>query len=291
MKEFVVLAEIGNFTEASRNLFISQPVLSKHIKIMENDLGVQLFIRNKRSMELSEYGKVLLPYARQVVKIQEDYLSALSSKIHNVAGTLTIGSIPAVSHYGIADVISGFIRENPNISVNIVEGENGPLIDSLHQKECDFAFVRGIDERYSDIMRIPFTTDRMIGVLPDDHPMAGRESVLLEELRYEDFLLTSEVNYSYRVCINACKKAGFTPNVVYTSNSGKNVIEMVRRGHGITITSRKPALAWRGSGVSFVEIMPPIVTEISLYYNKTQNMNLAASQFLSYVSSNTFRKE
>lgn len=291
MKEFVVLAEIGNFTEASRNLFISQPVLSKHIKIMESDLGVQLFIRNKRNMELSEYGKILLPYARKVVRLQEDYLSALSSKIHDVAGTLTIGSIPAVSHYGIADVIAGFVRENPNISINITEGENGPLIDTLHQKECDFAFVRGIDERYSDIMRIPFTNDRMIGVLPADHPLAGKGSISLSELRYEEFILTSEVNYSYRVCIHACKEAGFTPNVVYTSNSGKSLIEMVRRGYGVSITSRKPATAWKGDGVAFVELEPPIITEISLYYNKTQNMTLAASRFLSYVSSHTRKTE
>ena len=103
IREFTVLAEIGSFTEASRRLSISQPVLSKHIKMLELDLGAQLFKRNKRSMELSEYGKLLLPYAQQIVQIQNEVADAFSSRHHAIAGTLTIGALPTASYYGLGD--------------------------------------------------------------------------------------------------------------------------------------------------------------------------------------------
>ena len=284
IREFTVLAEIGSFTEASRRLSISQPVLSKHIKMLELDLGAQLFKRNKRSMELSEYGKLLLPYAQQIVQIQNEVADAFSSRHHAIAGTLTIGALPTASYYGLGDVISGFIQENPHVSINMIEGDYHGLIEMLTQQKCDFAFVREVEEPQNHFARIPFAMDKLTAALPEDHPLAKEEAIPLQLLKEEPFIFSSEETYSYRFCMKACKEAGFDPNIVYTNNNGKNLLDMVRKGVGITRVNKRPADVRKGEGIVLVNLTPEVRTQVSIYYNRSMNLSIAASHFLIYVN-------
>ena len=84
IKEFIILAEIGNFLEAADHLFMSQSTLSRHIKSLEDDLGTPLFDRTTRKVSLNEYGHLFLPYAREISKIQYNYTTELYNKLHNV---------------------------------------------------------------------------------------------------------------------------------------------------------------------------------------------------------------
>lgn len=278
LREFVVLAEILNFTEASRKLSISQSVLSKHIKIMENSLGVQLFIRGKKSLELSEFGSMVLPYAHQITGLSRQCAEMIENRLHNISGSLKIGSIPAVSSYGIADIISDFVRENRNISIDISEMSNRLLVDAIYKKECDFAFVRGVDDRYSDVERILFATDRYVLLVPANHKLASRHEVTLPELQKEKFLFTSKNVLSYYYC----QQAGFEPSVVYMNNNGKSLIRMAEQGMGILLMNGVLAEEWKTEGVVLVEVTPRITTEIWLYYKK-QGMSPVAEKFLQYV--------
>jgi len=93
LKEFVILSQTGNFLEAADVLYSSQSALSKHIKRMEKELGVPLFDRTTRKVSISKYGQLLLPYAKQIVELQEKYTTVIISNLENDRETLTIGSI------------------------------------------------------------------------------------------------------------------------------------------------------------------------------------------------------
>ena len=94
LKEFVVLAQTGNFMEAAEMLYVSQSTLSKHIKSIEVELGVSLFDRTTRKVTISKYGQLLLPYAQQIAELQEMYISALRTSLENEQETLTLGRHP-----------------------------------------------------------------------------------------------------------------------------------------------------------------------------------------------------
>lgn len=284
MKEFVALAQIGNFTEASANLFLGQPTLSKHIKAMEAELGVTLLRRNKRSMELTEAGRVFLPYAKQIMQIQNEYTSVLAACEKGMKGVLHIGCLPSFSIYGIDRLISEFVSLHDQVTIRVEEYEKQQLLEMLHHKECDFAFVRNGGSNYSDLMKISIATDRMVAVLPENHRLAGRESICLEELKYDRFLSREKNTSGHKIIMKLCSLAGYEPYIVCTSNRNRNLIEMVKRGVGVTLMNQGPASAGKRDGYVIVNLKQKSVSEVGLYYNAKKEMSLAAREFLEYVN-------
>lgn len=283
MKEFTELAQIGNFTEASSKLFLAQPTLSKHIKTMEAELGVSLLRRNKRSMELTEAGRAFLPYAKQIMQIQNEYTSVLAACGKEMKGTLHIGCLPSFSVYGIDCLISEFVSLHDQVTIRVEEYEKQQLLEMLHQKECDFAFVRNGRTHYSDLTKIPITTDRMVAVLPENHRLAGRGSIGLEELKYDRFLSREKHTGGYKVIMKMCSSAGYEPYIVCTSNRNRNLIEMVKRGVGVTLMNQGPAICGKRQGYVIVNLKQEAVSEVGLYYNENREMSLAAREFLGFV--------
>ena len=124
IREFVVLANTCNYMEAAEQLFISQSALSRHIKNLEEELGVSLFDRSTRSVTLNAFGMLFLPYARQMAALHHEYATALGNALNAEHGNIRIGSIPMMSHYGITDVMVRFRKENPRFTLDVIEGDS-----------------------------------------------------------------------------------------------------------------------------------------------------------------------
>ena len=95
LEEFVTLTEKNNFLEAAECLFISQSCLSKHIKKLETEIGVELFERTTRTVVLTEFGQMLLPYAKKMVSLEYEFEKNVHRKIHQDSGNIVLGSIPS----------------------------------------------------------------------------------------------------------------------------------------------------------------------------------------------------
>ncbi len=281
--EFVELARIGNYTTASQVLNISQSVLSKHIKIMESELDVQLFVRSKRGVELSKYGLLLLPYANQIMNINESYMKDIAT-VKNNGSTLKIASVPAVKQMGIGELIAGFVKENPNVSINILENESAYLVDCLQKQECDLAFVRGIDSRYSELNRLPYVKDRLIALLPVSHPLAQKKELTLKDFKHENLIFSAINTKMYNIVYDACCDEGFEPNIVYTNNNGRHSVEMIERNVGIALMNERVGRGWimRYKDLCGRDIVPHIETTVYVYYHP-KHITPMAEAFLNYV--------
>lgn len=285
-KEFVTLADSGNYLEAAERLFISQSTLSKHIQKMETELGCKLFERTTRKIRLTTFGELLLPYAKQIVETQKQYIEVISKKLEVLQSKVTIGSIPTMGHYAITEVLAIFKKSNPSFELQVVEAESRVLINMLRNKECDFVFVREAinDKEDNRFMRVSFDEDILVAVLPTKHWLARRKEVSLWELRRESFILLPRETLVSKVCFSACKEAGFEPKVVLTCDRDENVMSLVEKGLGITLLMKKPAthLAQHRE-VAIVTIVPKIQTRICLYYGKRTHFSKAAKAFLKCV--------
>lgn len=281
-KEFVELARAANYTAAARALNISQSVLSKHIKAMEGELNVVLFVRGKRGVELSEYGFALLPYATQIIGIEDRYLSEIAA-VKSSGSVLRIGSVPAVKQMGIGALIARFVEENPGVAVNILENESATLIDILQRQECDIAFVRGIDNRYSVLNKVPFIKDRVALLLPSAHPLAQKDGISIMDLRKENLIINALNTNMHGVLTAACHEMGFEPNIVYTNNNGRHSLEIVERGLGLAIMNERVGVAWvkRYENLCLRVIAPNIETTVYAYYNK--DISPVAEAFLLHI--------
>ncbi len=282
LNEFIVLAETENYLQASESLFISQSSLSKHIKSMETELGVPLFDRSTRKVELNSYGVTFLKYARQILDIQYTLTRELEDMQETQQHILRIGSIPMMAPYRITDIIVNFQRDNPGCSISLYEEESANLKDMLRKNKCDLAFIREEDSSDTEFAKFPFTSDHLVAVLPQTHPLADESSIRLEQLRDENFLFLQPDSLLYNLCTASCQKAGFTPNIAYTGKRAENILDLVNKGMGVSLLMEKPilSLTLTTPKIAIVDIEPVISTNILIYYKKNIPLSSAAKRFM-----------
>ncbi|MCD8106225.1 MAG: LysR family transcriptional regulator [Lachnospiraceae bacterium] len=280
VKEFICLAKIKNYMEAADNLFISQSALSKHIQAIEAELGVQLFERSSRKAYLNEAGELFLTYANRLIETYDECTESFLDIAKSGNNSLAIASIPMMTQYGITDWLAKFRRENPNVGMNVVEGTYYQMLELLRDNKCDFAFVRENDESIEEFKHILITNDWLVAVLPVSHPLASRETIALEELKDEPFLLPVKDTRTYSTCIKACRKAKFEPKMSFTSRGVSTNIDLVTKGMGVALLMRRAAEFSARSDVALVDIVPKVETSIYLLYNKKKKWNNAAVKFI-----------
>ncbi len=241
-REFIVLAEEKNYMEAAERLYMNQSTLSKHIMSMENELGVPLFDRSTRRVELTEYGKALLPHAKNITHSEFEYSSLLKQMQNRKKGVVTLGSIPPMAQYGIVSLLADFQHKYPDSHVSILEEDSQNLPNLLRERKCELIFLRESKLDFEknfledhEITRLPFIQDRLIALLPSQHPLAQKEQVTLRELKDENFCLIKEGTLLYETCVNACQASGFIPNISFTSHRIENILDMVSTGNYIAL--------------------------------------------------------
>jgi DNA-binding transcriptional LysR family regulator len=271
--------------EAADILYSSQSSLSKHIKVIEVELGVPLFDRTTRKVSISKFGQLFLPYARQIVELHEKYTAILQSSLETDREILTLGSVPALAQYNITDALVKFKKNRSQSTINVMQAGSEELKEMLRQKKCELAFIRDTDEVDDDFVKIPYAVDTLAAVLSSDHPLARRKTIPLSMLANENFLLIEKQTYLYKLSINACEQSGFEPKIAYTDHKLENLIDLVIKGMGIALLMKRLALHVSTSQIAIVDISPSVTTTISLCYLKGAILSDAAMQFMQCVES------
>lgn len=295
LKEFTVLAETKNYWEAAYRLFLNQSTLSKHIKSMESELGVPLFTRTTRKVELTDFGEALLPYARAVTRLHFEYSAKLMQMQNHQKGLISIGSLPAMAQYHITDLLLDFQRDYPESKIKITEDDPKILSELLLQKSCDLVFLREtkkagdcVREEQTLLERLPYLTDHMVAVLPLNHPFAAREEITLRDLKDEPFAFIKENTVMYDLCCRSCQEAGFIPNIIFTSHRLDSILDMVTKGGCTALLMNyhveyplESAFALKPPFAA-VKISPSIQTQISLCWRKETVLSPAAANFIEF---------
>lgn len=302
-REFTVLAEEKNYMEAAERLYMNQSTLSKHIKAMENELGVFLFDRSTRRVELTEYGKALLPHARNITRSEFEYSSLFRQMQNREKGVMTLGSIPPMAQYGIVGLIAAFQNEYPESHVTILEEDSQNLIHLLREKKCELIFLResklDFEKNFLDdheLVRIPFVQDRLIALLPSGHPLAGKAQVALRELKNENFCLIKEGTLLYEMCVNACQSSGFIPNITFTSHRIDSILDMVSTGDSIALLTNLHVTPPQNAPVHEnrpwvpVTLTPNIISQVSLCYSLNSHLSKSAQNFVSFCQRRCIEK-
>ena len=280
LREFVVLAQTGNFMEAADILYCAQSTLSKHIQSMEEELGVPLFDRTTRKVAISKFGQLLLPYAKQIAELQDKYTAILQSSLSTDREILNLGSIPALAQYKITDVLIDFKKTHPQSTINVIQAGSAEMKNMLRQGKCELAFVRDTDEVEDDLVKLPYAMDILVAVLPINHPLARYKAIPLRMLADEDLLLIDRQTMLYRLCVNACEQSGFEPRIAYTDPRLENLVDLVSRGMGIALLTKQLALYLSRPETAIVDISPAVTTRISLCYLKDAELSDAARHFV-----------
>lgn len=280
VREFITLTETKNFAETAERVFSSQSTISKHLKQLEKELGTALFSRTSRRVEINDYGRLFLPYAKSLLKTQYEYQTAFYNKLENISGILKLGSIPAMAQYNITDIIMQFKNQNKNFSVDVIETESADLKFLLRKEDCELAFIRDTGDADEDLTKIPYFKDHMAAVLPVHHPLAGQASINLSELSSENFIFLKENTFVYNLCMDLCREAGFTPHIFFSGHRIENITDFVAKNMGVSLLMKQQTQFFSAIPVSVVEISPTRFNQIYLAGLKNRPLSPAAKHFI-----------
>jgi LysR family hydrogen peroxide-inducible transcriptional activator len=241
LKYFCAIADTGSFSRAAQQAHVSQPALSQQIAKLEDELGIQLFDRLGRSVRLTELGKTFLPRARAVLHDLESARSDIVEKKTSITGPISIGVIPTIAPYFLPPVLASFSRKYPDVSVTIAEEITPALLERLREGTMDVAILAlPLPARNHDFQSFPLLEEKVFAVLPKKHALAKRDTVSLDELEDDPFLLLRDGHCFRETAVAACKRANLTPKIIFESGQFSSILSMVREGIGVSIV---PAMA------------------------------------------------
>jgi DNA-binding transcriptional LysR family regulator len=243
---FLVLAEELHFGRAAERLNMSQPPLSRMIQQIENDLGVLLFERTKRSVILTSAGFELLQDAKQIVLQMQTVKKRLSIFSKGETGTIKIGYVGAVMHTDVPNLLVAFSTIYPDINLQFEEQPNNGLLYGLNNGTLDIAFVRtwlhaeNLDEKV--IFNEPF-----VAVLPLKHTLAKKQKLSVIDLKEENFIIfTRECGPTiFDNFLALCSNAGFTPHISHNASQLNSVLRLVESGFGVSMLPKSTEVGFK----------------------------------------------
>ena len=281
--DFLMIVKVGSFTLAAEELFVSQSCLSKRIKALEDELGVQLFDRTSRNIVLSEAGELLVPYAQQLYELKKALLRTMAEYSQQQSSGIKVVSVPVMIQYDITSVVGAFQKSNPDIQLTLIEGEPCDMPGLLETGACDFAFARRFEDEDCRFEFTKFYPDRLMALLSKNHPLAQEEQIELAQLRNEKFLFMSKVTGVYDLCYNLCLEAGFTPQVIHTGRWPDNIIELVANGMGVSMIMKGYIDYAQNDQVRGIRLNPDVDNPLCLARLKGRRLSGAALAFWHYV--------
>lgn len=240
LKYLLAIVDNGlNITAAAERLYTSQPGVSKQLKLLEEELGLQLFTRKGKSLGgITAAGKQVIDRSRLIMQEVDNIRSLASDYYHEEEGTLSIATTHTQARYVLPNVVREFRKRFPKVSLNLHQGTSEQIADMVAANEIDFAIATGSRDLFSDLLLVPsYHWDRKI-VVPRDHELSKLESkVTLTDLsRFP--LVTYVFSFGGQ---SSLKKAfadeGLEPDVVFTARDADVIKTYVRMGLGVGIVA------------------------------------------------------
>ncbi len=286
---FLALAKYRNFTEAAEACAISQSALSKHLSKLEAELdGISLVDRSKRPVALTAAGSEFLQYAERFAADYDDLTSAMRKYVKSTAPNLRIGSIPVMARFGILDAIEKFDQFHHELSsTEVIDRISTELLPMLDNDQLDAIIL--ILPHKKDLGR-KYTCFRLFEhplrlLVSNNHPLAKRSSVTLNELRGEKFAVQDE-KLGVSNTIQSALLDAHVPkqNIRYYRNVEMIINDIVASG-SCALLSEKLAKSYKSAPISVLKTEPKLTNSITLVIRNTPRVDARLMSFIDFMQS------
>jgi len=279
LRYFMAVANELHFTRAAERLGIGQPPLSQQIQQLEQEVGAQLFVRDRRGVALTEAGRAFMAEARQVLDGAERAKEAARRIACGEVGTLSLGfTVSASIHPFVPRLIRTYRSRYPGVGVSLQEHSTLELIERVYKGSVDLAFVRAPAQQMPGVQVETILTEPMLAVIPATHRLATQESIDLRELADDMFIFyPRKVGVGlYNAVVQACETAGFRPAEGIEVPQLTSVVTFVAAGMGVSVIPATMSQL-QAEGVRYLPLrgQPPIANLAIAYRGKAPSMALS----------------
>ena len=281
LRYFLTVAREESFSRAADALYLSQPTLSRQIREMEEELGVQLLVRTNRNVRLTQEGQRLRRRAQEIVDLMDKTQEEFASPEGEVAGEIAIGCGETQIMREVAKVAIPLQHEHPGIHFNLYSANADDVSEKLDQGLLDFGLMfEPFDMRKYDTLLLPFF-DTVGFLMQDSHPLAKKKSISMEDVTGIPLIMPRQghaVSPSASIMNRDFDLSRL--NVVCYYNLLFNAAVMVEQGMGIAFCLDHLAETTEHTGLTFRPVYPPMANRLRLVWKKYQIFSPASELFL-----------
>jgi DNA-binding transcriptional LysR family regulator len=235
LEYFLAVAEERHFTRAAARMHVAQSGLSASIRSLERELGARLFVRNTRSVELTDEGRALVTEARHTlagVAAAKDAVAAVQGLLR---GTLAVGTMQCLGAIDLPAILARFHASHPGVEVRLRQGSSTDLIERVRTGDLDLAFVSAPLDGVAGVTLTPVAEESMVLACGPTHPLRDRDAVDLRELRDEAFVDFYPGWVTRDVVDQAMAAERVERRVAFEVNDVHSLLDLVGYGLGVAV--------------------------------------------------------
>ena len=271
LKYTLAVAEYGNFTTASEKCFVTQPTLSMQVQKLEEELGVTIFNRSTKPLQVTDVGEKVLFQARKIVEESSRMNDVISEEKGIIGGILKVGIIPTVSSTLLPLFLNIFIKKHKNVELKIEEYNTDTLSKKLEDNTIDCA-IAATPLNNSKIIERPIYYEPFVAYVPEHHFLSGNKSLGPDDLSNSDLLILQDGHCFRNQVLNLCSIDDVNKQYELKSGSFETLINLSNNGPWMTII---PYLHSNNLSSNNIQNIIPFedpapAREISMIYSKSQ---------------------
>jgi DNA-binding transcriptional LysR family regulator len=243
LEYFVAVAEEASFTRAATRVHVAQPGVSAQVRRLESELGQSLLDRSGRSVRLTDVGTAVLPFARAALDAVANARLAVDELAGLVRGQVRVGMVSGCALPLLTELLAGFHRAYPGVSIVLTEESSDQLIGLLNQGQLDLALIGAAGAATAGVETAVIADEELVAVADSGHPLAASDAITVKALR-DVPLVSLPRGTGVRMALDAaCAEAGFTPRIVLEASALSMVAQLAAQGLGLAVVPASTANA------------------------------------------------
>ncbi|HIW90313.1 MAG TPA: LysR family transcriptional regulator [Candidatus Corynebacterium avicola] len=246
LRYVLAVAETRNFTRAAQQCHVVQSALSHQVKALEHELGVDLFARTSRRVDLTQAGEAFLPSAQACLEAADRAMADAVATTGELCGTLTVGAIPTVSGVDLPAALGKLRQEHSQVKVSLRVGNSNEFVEDIAAGRLDVAVLgvaASVDPLASASSRTAVRVEevareKLVAVLPSSHRLAHRKRLRLEDLVEDDFVDFPEGGSGRQQSDLAFRTAGLGREVAFETATIDLQVDLVRQGLAVALLAQ-----------------------------------------------------
>jgi LysR family transcriptional regulator, transcription activator of glutamate synthase operon len=284
LQYFIKVAIKQHVTQASEELHVAQSAVSRQIHQLEEELGVSLFVQKGRNLQLTPVGKLFLGRVEGILSDLERAVQEVHEFLDPELGEVRIGFPHSLGISLLPTVVAEFRKLHPKVKFRLRQGTYSSLIRDLTSGEIDLSFISPFPETHDMVTGELLLSEELYAVVPQQHPLAGCESIKLSQLKQDPFVMFSDA-YSLRgIVIEACKTAGFVPQIGFEGEETDTIRGLVAAGLGVGLLPEMALTEVSPLEPAKIRVSEPKVTRtIGLIRRKDEKLTPVADLFRCFL--------